>query len=89
MTRYARGANGAQKFALLVAYIAKGNLTSEVLRSEVEKQWSKMKGILGNAFNPAFSTRAKDKGWVDSPKFGVYKLLADWEKVLADAGQNG
>jgi len=78
MNRYARGATGARKFALMVAHTAKGDLSAEVTRSDIEKQWSKMTGLLGE-FNPAFSTRAKDSGWVDSPKFGVYKLLLGWK----------
>ena len=82
MKRYARGASffGSRKFALLVARIAGGDLSAEVPISDVQKQWGKMKGILG-AFNAAFTTRAKDDGWVDSPKFGIYSLLPGWNKV--------
>lgn len=83
MKKYARGASGPQKFALLIAHLAKGKLDAEVSRAEVEKHWNKMKGLLG-ASNPAFSTRARDSGWVDSAKFGVYKLLPGWKGALAN-----
>ncbi len=79
MNQYARSASGPRKFALLVAHIAKGNLTVEVPFSDIQKHWGKMTGIL-RTFNPAFTTRAKDSGWVDSPKPGTYILLPGWKK---------
>jgi hypothetical protein len=82
MKRNAQGVSGAKKFTLLVAHLAKGDLDVEVPRADVEKQWNKMKGLLGGPFNAAHSSRAKDNGWVDSPKFGAYKLLAGWEGAL-------
>jgi hypothetical protein len=82
--RNAQGASGAKKFTLLVAHLAKGDLDAEVARADVEKQWNKMKGLLGGPFNAAHSSRAKDNGWVDSLKFGVYKLLPGWETGLTN-----
>jgi hypothetical protein len=78
MNRYGRGSSGPRKFVLLVAHNTKGDIAAEVPSSEIQKQWAKMTGLLGE-FNGAFTTRAKDNGWVDSPKFGVYKLLAGWK----------
>lgn len=85
MNRYGRGSSGPWKFALLVAHNAKGDFSVEVSSSEIQKQWSKMTGNLG-AFNAAFTTRAKDNGWVDSPKFGVYTLLPGWKQGAAENG---
>lgn len=82
MKRYAAGASGPKKFAILVARMAKGDLKAEVAFSEIEKQWNKMKQLMDGAFNGAHATRAKDHGWVDSPKHGVYKLLGDWRGAL-------
>jgi hypothetical protein len=80
--RHAREASGPQKFTLLVAHVAGGDLGIEVPRGEIEKQWNKMTGLMGGEFNAAYSSRARDNGWVDSPKFGVYKLLPGWKGVL-------
>lgn len=80
--RYAVGASGPMKFAILVAHMAKGDLKNEVAFSEIERQWNKMKQLMGGSFNGAHATRAKDHGWVDSPKHGVYKLLAGWRGAL-------
>jgi len=82
--RNAQGMSGAKKFTLLVAHLAQGDLDTVVPRVDVEKQWNKMKGLLGGPFNAAHSSRAKDNGWVDSPKFGVYKLLPGWEGALTN-----
>jgi len=70
------------KFAILVARMAKGDLKTEIALSEIERQWSKMKQPMGGPFNGAHATRAKDHGWVDSPKHGVYKLLGGWRGAL-------
>lgn len=84
MNRYAQGISGPRKFALLVARLSGGDSNAEVPGNDIERQWNKMKGLLGGAFNPAYSTRAKDNGWVDSPKMGVYILLPGWEGALAN-----
>ena len=81
MTKYARGLKGAQKFTLLLAYTVKGKTSQQETRATLEKQWNKMKGVLGK-FNPAHGSRAKAKGWVDSPKHGVYTLSDSWKECL-------
>jgi hypothetical protein len=83
MNRYARGLTGPQKFALLLARLVKGNISQQLPRAEVEKHWNKMKGVLGGKFNPAHANRAKAKGWVDTPKHGIYTLSDSWKKWLA------
>lgn len=80
--KHASGLSGSQKFALLVAYLSKGDRRREVRTTDVEKHWNKMKPLLGGKFNSAHPTRAKEKGWVDSPKYGVYVILPGWEGIF-------
>ncbi|MFZ0273170.1 MAG: hypothetical protein WAL34_15105 [Acidobacteriaceae bacterium] len=84
MNRFAQGLPGHGKFTLLVAHLSGGDLKKEIPAGEIEKQWNKMRGLLCGSFNSAYTTRAKDKGWVDSSKPGTYNLLPDWEGALAD-----
>jgi hypothetical protein len=78
---HARTLSGPKKFALLVAYLSKNNPGTKVALTDIERNWKKMTGLLGK-FNPAHSTRAKDNGWVDSPKQGVYEIVPGWEVIL-------
>jgi len=78
----AGGLNGSQKFALLVAYLAKGDSDKQVLMADVEKQWNNMKPLLGGKLNRAHPTRAKENGWVNSPKRGVYVVLPGWKGIF-------
>ena len=78
---HARTLSGPKKFALLVAYLSKNNPQTKVAFTDIERSWNKMTGLLGK-FNPAHSTRAKDNGWVDSPKQGVYVIVPGWEAIL-------
>jgi hypothetical protein len=80
--RYASGASGPRKFAILVARLAAGDTGIEIPFKDIEKQWNKMTQLMGGRFNPSHASRAKDAGWVDSPKHGVYKLLGDWGGAL-------
>lgn len=82
MKRHAMGASGARKFAILVARMAKGDLKADVRFAEIEKQWNKMTQLMGGKFNGAHATRAKDQGWVDSPKHGMYRLIDGWRGAL-------
>jgi hypothetical protein len=78
---HARTLSGPKKFALLVAYLSKNNPGKTVPFTDIESNWNKMTGLLGK-FNRAHSTRAKDNGWVDSPKQGVYVIVPGWEVIL-------
>jgi len=82
--RHTKGASGPKKFAILVARLAKGDTKAEVPFTEIEKQWNRMTRLMGGPFNPSHSSRAKDNGWVDSPKKGVYKLRSEWRAALPD-----
>src|SRR5579885_572287 len=83
MNKYARGLKGPHKFALLLARLVKGDTSQQVNRAEIEKNWNKMKAVLGSKFNSAHANRAKAKGWVDSQKHGVYTLTDSWKECLA------
>jgi hypothetical protein len=79
---HARQLSGPQKFALLVAYLSKGIPETPVASTDIVNNWNRMSGLLGGRFNRAHSTRAKDHGWVDSPKHGVYVIQPGWEVIL-------
>ena len=80
--RYARGLSGARKFTVLLAALAGGKAGVEVSFKEIQKTWNRMTEPLGGKFNPAHTTRAKDKGWVDTPKTGFYILRPSWAEAL-------
>jgi hypothetical protein len=79
---YSGRMTGPKKFTLLLAYMANGKPGHQVKLNEIESNWNKMKGLLGGEFNRAHSNRAKDYGWVDSPKQGRYLLRPSWTDIL-------
>lgn len=81
-THGARKLSGPQKFVLLVAALAKGDTTVPIDNSRVQREWNRMTEPMGGKFNAAYPTRAQDKGWVESPKRGAYKLRASWSGAL-------
>lgn len=82
--RHGGGMNGQQKFALLLAYLAKGDSTKHVSLEEVKKHWNKMtaKGLLGMKFNIFYSTKAKEHDWVKTEKNGLYHLRPSWKDIF-------
>jgi hypothetical protein len=80
--KHARNMGGPQKFALIVAHLTKGKTEQPIALSEVQKNWNKMKVLLGGKFNPAYTIRAKEHEWVDSPKVGQYVLLPGWKGIF-------
>ena len=82
MKKYSQGLPGQNKFTLLLAGLTKGSISKQVSKSELERQWNKMKVIVGGKFNGAYANRAKANGWVDTPKYGVYTLSDNWEDAL-------
>ena len=80
---HGRGLSGQKKFVLLVAYLAHGQVGKEVQLGDVQKQWNKMTRLLGGRFNRFYSNTAKDNGWVDTRKKGVYVLTQSWKQALA------
>ena len=83
MKRYAKGLGGPQKFTLLVAKLSGGKTGPSISLGELEKTWNRMTALMGK-FNPAYTTRAKDNGWVDTPKTGYYALRSSWTGALGD-----
>jgi hypothetical protein len=80
--KYSQSMSGPKRLTLLVAWIAKGKAEVAVERADVAKAWNKMKALMGGPFNSAYETRARDSGWVHSPKAGVYTLLPGWRDVV-------
>jgi len=80
--KYSHSMSGPKRLTLLVAWLAKGKSDVQVGRIEVSKAWNKMKTLMGGPFNSAYETRARDNGWLDSPKPGVYLLMSGWREVL-------
>lgn len=81
MKKYARGLSGPQKFTLLVAYIAKGDVSAQVPSLVIQGQWNKMKTMLGQP-NPVHGNRAKANGWVEPVKTGTWKLTDTWKEAV-------
>jgi len=81
--RHARGMGGPQKFTLLVAYMSKGDPHKRLPLADIEKQWNRMKTLLNGKFNPAHTIRAKEHGWVDSPKRGTYVVSPGWKDIFS------
>lgn len=73
--KHGRGMGGPQRFALLVAYLSKGQTHKQVPIADIETEWNKMKPLLDGKLNRAHPTRAKEHEWVDSPTRGMYVLL--------------
>lgn len=80
--KHSAGKSGAQKFALLVAYLTKGDQKRTVSLAEVEKEWSRMTELLGGKFNGAHSGRARDNDLVATEKAGLYRLRPNWKAIF-------
>lgn len=79
--RYAQSLSGPEKFALVVAYLAKGDESKEIPMRDIEDRWDKMTSLLG-MFNRAHPTRAKDRDLVNSSKKGSYHLRPNWREII-------
>src|SRR5947207_3415474 len=64
----ARRMSGAKRFVLLLASLTKGKAAVDVPFQDIKRSWDKMTEPMGGKFNPAHTTRAKDNGWIDTPK---------------------
>ena len=82
MKRLGGNLGGPQKFTLLLAHMVKGKAGVAVAMDNIKRQWSRMKGPMGGDFYTMYGTRAKDAGWVDTPKNGHYALRANWADAL-------
>ena len=84
--RFAKQKNGAQQFTLLLAHVSKGDTAAEIPRTDIEAAWGTLVGLLGGPFQSIHATRAKENGWVDSPRRGTYKLSPDWQECIESEG---
>jgi hypothetical protein len=83
MKQHAKRLGGPAKFTLLLAWMTKGKAGDAKSSRDIEKAWNKMTELMGGKFNPAYTTRAKTNGWVDTPKrTGSYVLLERWAQAL-------
>lgn len=83
LKQYARGKNGPQKFVLVVAFLAEGKIGVNILFNEIEKIWNRHSGLLGGKLTSrTYGTRAKESGWIDSRKKGLYKLTDEWKGIF-------
>src|SRR4029077_1079141 len=83
MKKYGSEMSGPKRFTLLLAHCARGAEGVPSNLEELARLWNSMKGM-GGTFNSAYPTRAKDNGWVDSTKTGVYVRLPGWTEILGD-----
>lgn len=81
---YAKGLSGPKKFTLLLAYMTKGKIGIDVEVSKVSNKWKKMKAknLLGYTFNGKYPNEAVTQGWVDSKKYGSYRLSQGWMGIF-------
>jgi hypothetical protein len=82
--RYAKGKSPAKKFVLIVAFLSRGKIGFDVKVNEVEKNWNKMtsEDLLGNKFNSKYPVEAKNDGFVNSTKRGLFHLTDEWKRIL-------
>jgi len=80
--KYAKQLSGPKKFVLILAYLARGQINKEVSLPEIEKLWKRTAGLIGLGFNAAYAVRAKDEGWVNSIKRGLYILTDCWKEIF-------
>lgn len=84
--KHASGLSGPKKFTLLLARLVEGDLRKEISLLEVEKAWNGMTALMdGMKFNRFYSQQAKDNGWVDTKKKGVYVLRSTWKEIAGHA----
>lgn len=82
--KHASGKSGPEKFALLLGRMTKGNILSIVAGSDLQSEWNSMTSLMGGKYNTAYPTRAKERGWIDSPKSGSFTLLPGWTEVVGE-----
>jgi hypothetical protein len=80
--RHAKQLSGPKKFVLILAYLAKGQINKEISLVDIEKLWKRMKGLIGMGFNTFYAVTAKDNGWVNSPKRGIYIITDSWKGIF-------
>ena len=80
--KHAKGLSGAKIFVLMVAYFTNQKNTDAAFLGDIQKEWSKMKGVIKNEFNSTYPVRAKEADWISSPKNSFYSLRPSWKNIL-------
>lgn len=80
--KYSSNMIGAEKFALLVAYLAKGDESKAISLPEIQNEWNRMTELLGGKFNRAYTVRVRDNDWVNAEKTGSYHLRPSWKSIF-------
>ena len=75
--------SGPQKFVILLAWLVKGKIGVQIKAEIFQKEWNKVRGPIGLDYQSMYATRAKDHGWIDSPKLGVFVLARDWKGAFS------
>ena len=84
--KHASRLSGPKKFTLLLARLVEGDPRKEISLLEIEKAWNGMTVLMGGMkFNRFYSQQAKDNGWVDTKKKGVYTLRPTWKEIVDHA----
>ena len=83
MKKYTKEMSGSQKFTLLLARLVEGKVGQEISGDRIASVWNRMKNVLGGKYNGAHATRAKEAGWVNSPKWAHYALSSSWKDLMA------
>ena len=78
---FASESTAAGKFALILAQLTQGATGKEIDVGDIEKLWRQNSGVLGGPYQPVYGTRSKEKGWVNSPRRGVFVLMDGWQKA--------
>lgn len=81
---YCKNLNGAGKFVLILAYLARGDELKDIPLTDIKNLWNKMTAdaLLGMTFNRKYPTDAKERGWVNSKKQGHYSLSKTWADIF-------
>jgi hypothetical protein len=80
--KYAKGFSGTKVFVLMVAYFINHQKSEMAPLADIQKEWSKMKGIIKYKYSSAYTVRAKESDWVDSPKSSFYSLRPNWKDIF-------
>lgn len=80
--KYAKGFSGTKVFVLMVAYFMNQQKSDMAPLADIQKEWSKMKGIIKYKYSSAYTVRAKESDWIDSPKSSFYSLRPNWKDIF-------
>ncbi len=80
--KYAKGLSATEIFVLMVAYFMNQQGGDMASLGDIQKEWSKMKGVIKYKFSTGFTVRAKERDWVSSPKNSFYSIRPNWKEIF-------